>query len=233
MFKVEFEWREDQEYGIQGWIPAHIPGFNAGSGRVIAHDTLEHARGDRGTMTEELIALGAALYVRAEGGYFHYRDNPHGGDGSILGRDMSNFMRMMHDGNYGLSFNSLKPAPMTTRLNDWPNEILEAGLVKARSLFIEEIIDYGDADDAGCEGINLTDLNRMLASMRGWLRIGYRRAKVRYHQNEVYDLAHFFRELEEHIDKCHKHGDFGEMMTVRVCPKKLEFKVTRDFAYDY
>lgn len=63
MLKRILEWREDADYGEQGWIPNWIPGANITSGFGLAHDVLEHDREDNGTIEEEFKAMGAMIYV--------------------------------------------------------------------------------------------------------------------------------------------------------------------------
>lgn len=65
-----FEWREDQELGGYGWIMKGQPTFNASTGLGIAHDTLEHFANRYGSIADEMLAFGAILRVRVEGGYF-------------------------------------------------------------------------------------------------------------------------------------------------------------------
>lgn len=77
-----FNWGRDENTGENGWIPSWLAGVDspfAGTGDLIAHDTLEHEAGENdGNVENETRALGAAYFVRGETGWFggRNRGNP-------------------------------------------------------------------------------------------------------------------------------------------------------------
>ena len=62
-----FEWREDEEFGGEGWILKGYPSFNVANGNGIAHDTIEHFKGGDGGLSDEMMAFvsGAMFLVKA------------------------------------------------------------------------------------------------------------------------------------------------------------------------
>lgn len=79
MLHKTFEYKEDF-YGAVGWIEVGAPAcYNSGTGLLVAHDVLEHFKPtlfSKDSWEDELLALGAMVYVRGEQGYFHYMYNP-------------------------------------------------------------------------------------------------------------------------------------------------------------
>lgn len=88
-----FEYRSDDRSGYTGWIPKGAPReFNSGGGMLVAHDVLEHTRDTTSSWEDELMALGALIFIRGETGYFSGRvHNPSWG-GNMVG-DLMNCMR--------------------------------------------------------------------------------------------------------------------------------------------
>lgn len=74
MIHTVFEWREDREFGHDGWILKGFPNFNASGGQGIAHDTLEHFKKGDGSLAHEMLAFGAIIFIRGETGWFESRN---------------------------------------------------------------------------------------------------------------------------------------------------------------
>jgi len=64
--------KETSDQSGVGWLMIGAPStyFPIG-GMGVAHDLLEHRPTDSGTIEEELQALGAMIYIRGVGGFFH------------------------------------------------------------------------------------------------------------------------------------------------------------------
>ena len=61
---------------MMGWRLMRHPTFDATTPGGVAHDLVEHHPSDRGTVLEEVAAMGAFVYVEIQSGYYHERYNP-------------------------------------------------------------------------------------------------------------------------------------------------------------
>lgn len=69
--KKIFVAQEDYESGLIGLIEPNAPEeFRAGLDILIAHDCIEHFKGDDGSVDREFMAFGCMIWVRAYNGYF-------------------------------------------------------------------------------------------------------------------------------------------------------------------
>lgn len=229
MFKREFEWREDEEYGGWGWIPKGFPKFNAGRGMLVAHDTLEHFTNDSGTLEAEIRALGAMVLIRGEGGYFWNKGSIQGPEKS-LGADLAHFYSELSNGMHSDEGEFSMP-PRTRCLDTEGDYIIEQALKEGRELFELERKYNGSESE-----VDEKKLKEWERKMRGWLRIGYRKAVKRYHNALPHELSYLFDCVEEKIDTRFKSGEQYETLTVKVDPKKLSFRVEvtcPEFIEDY
>ncbi|WP_297505827.1 hypothetical protein [Ferrovum sp.] len=217
MFKREFEWRDDEEFGGWGWIPKGFPNFNAGKGRLVTHDTLEHFANDSGTLEAEIRALGAMVLIRGEGGYFWNKGSIQG-PGKSLGADLARFYSELSNGMHSDDGEFSMP-PRTRCLDTEGDYIIEQALKEGERLFIQECEYDGSEDNVGPR-----ELKKWEQKMRGWLRIGYRKAVKRYHNALPHELSYLFNCMEEKIDTRFKSGEQYEILTVKVDPKKLSFR---------
>lgn len=70
--KRSFVWATDDEFGLEGWQPLGMDGVNSFDSKMTGHDVLEHMPGgpsDR--FADELMALGAAHYIRGNTGWYY------------------------------------------------------------------------------------------------------------------------------------------------------------------
>jgi hypothetical protein len=68
-----FSCAEHEDYGIKGWRPDWFPGADPVVGMGVAHDCLEHRASKTGPLNEEMMALGAMMFIRGGGGYFSWK----------------------------------------------------------------------------------------------------------------------------------------------------------------
>jgi hypothetical protein len=217
---TSFDWREDKEFGHYGWIMTGMPDFNASTGLGIAHDTLEHFANGDGSLTDEMMAFGAMMYIRGEGGYFDALPNNNNVPHLQLGGDICRFLQDERRG----SIHIRKP-PRTYSIGEMDSEIQLS--IKEGVRLANSELDDGDTPFSTGE---VTD--RMI----GWMRIGYRKAERRYCNAAPIYLAHLFTEIRDTVDRQFKHGEEGEKLIVKVCQKSLKFRIYReepDYGDDY
>ena len=227
MFSRSFEWRKDEEFGEYGWILAGFLNFNVSNGLGVAHDTLEHfIAGDDGSLTAELRAFGAMVYGRGLGGYF--LRNAYKTTEENLGYDFCNFLQELHWGKHS-EFGCFLTPPKTRKLADeWAEQIIDGSLREGLKMFIAE----GEYNKEEISPDDLAQSKEWIEKMRGWMRIGFRKAQKRFHNNDPHQIAMLFDRIVERIDKHHKYGDFGEILTVTVDPKRLKFKTSQEYRMD-
>jgi len=85
MKAYRFAVAEHAEFGGLGLVPKWYPTGDPLGGMAAAHDILEHFPNDDGSTEGELQALGAAIWVRGEGGVTF---DSHGGRYFDLERDI-------------------------------------------------------------------------------------------------------------------------------------------------
>jgi hypothetical protein len=79
--------------------------------------------------------------------------------------------------------------------------------------------------DGSEDNVGPRELKKWEQKMRGWLRIGYRKAVKRYHNALPHELSYLFDCMEKKIDPRFKAGEQYETLTVKVDPKKLSFRM--------
>lgn len=201
-FRVE----ENDEYGFTGLILEEAPSsYYPLTGMGIAHDILEHFPKDEGTEEDELLALGAALYIRGNGNYWNQRIGPE----EQLAPD---FVTL-----YRTNPRLLSPG-RTTKLGAYVEEWITKNLER----FEKELLsDWEDVDASGVES--------WVSAARGWLRRGYRRAARRYKATDPYTLVSMFRYIEERANAFLKNNDGFSRFHIQVSGTKV---VTGETMFD-
>lgn len=210
MFTVKFVWTKDQEYGEYGWIPKDHPEFNMVSGFGLAHDVLEHFKGDTSDLNGEMRAFGAMLLIRAEGDwqpYRGYRNRPMSED---ISSDLARFIREQK-----WSDDRLSRPPRTYKLNEYVEQVIADAFAETYRIVKAENEYEHDENDK----ITHHEAQVFLEKALGWMRIGYRKAARRYHNAPPHYLASLFNDIECQTYKV--TGDFGDELVVSVSPKRL------------
>jgi hypothetical protein len=177
-FRIE----KHEEFGMMGMRPLWLRDADPYTGMAVAHDILEHFPVEPGPVEGEFMALGAAFYIRGEGGYWSYfmpenRNSPE----KHLASDIPDIIARVRNGDQSLG-TTPRTLPLSADIESSINEILnEAG---------KELVDR--------EMERLTAVERM--AFAAWFRRGYRGAARRYGV-DAYSLAHLFREIELKADK--------------------------------
>lgn len=127
MFKVCFEYREDEEYGGMGWIPKAYPMFNAATGFGLVHDVLEHFPNDEPDLVGEMKAFGSMINIRWVAGWMPYKGYNNHSPEVNMGSDIGNFLRDIHNGQDGRHF---RTPPKTYKIDDEYVELVIDGALK-------------------------------------------------------------------------------------------------------
>lgn len=182
-----FECQPHEEYGSNGWKLIGNPNADPLSGMAVAHDVLEHPpNGDMG-VEDELMALGASIYVRV------FTRNMHS-LGANVGSDLPDIMR--HVWYEGMTLRD----PGRTTATAIESEIDDAlEVVRKETEYDADLRSNWDAETE--------------ARIRGWMRKGYRAAIRRWAGVNTRSL---FDEIETDADRHLKHAEIGDKLYIRI-----------------
>lgn len=216
-----FKLKEHEEYGMNGWLMVGAPNtYVPLTGMAVAHDLLEHRRNDQGTVEDELLAFGAILYIRGEGGYWARKGNVHP-PGHHLGSEIADDLGVKYE---GISLGIQDPG-RTRPLEDHVEEWITDAIREAR-VHIREYMNNGHASDPI---VDKSQVEEYLSRVVGWIRRGYRMTAKRYHGIPSYNLAYLYAQIEEQADKLLK-DDMAQYceMVIRLNPRKCSVQVYLD-----
>lgn len=190
---ARFQLRTHEEYGSPGLAMVNRPWADPFGGMAAAHDMLEHFARDRGTVEEELMALGAALYVRRANTRWFDRASEN------IGSDFRDQSRYLGDSG-------------RTELDD-------PGRTRASEIdsIVHDAVEYAKLD-ASYDGDETPPLLMDPERIVGWFRKGYRKAKARYRGIDQQALWHTFFRIEEAAERAIKRMDEGEIVTITAYP---------------
>jgi hypothetical protein len=200
--KVELVWGEDQEHGGFGWIPKLNPSFNAMRGFGVAHDVMEHTDLISGSLEEEMLAFGAMLYIRGEGGWWW--DSMNSSIASNMRGDIAQFSR---DVFYQKDYGCVLGKPKRTLRIDHEWDIEE--IVRQAWRALRDEFEYEAEDWRAFQHYN-PDYRKRLA---GWIRRGYQECVRRYKGHKAYHLCDVFREITQKVDS-YKYVEQGEELHI-------------------
>lgn len=207
-----FVCEEHQDYGILGWREIDKDHFEPLAGIAVAHDCLEHFPDDGPAIEHEIQAFGAMLHVRGSQMGNGYRTSP------WWESSQSGLLNVFHIYRYqGVAFH--KP-PNTHKLSNEEGEYQIAELLAAFPGFLEsELSSSADNEDEREE--DRQQIQTFVSYLRGWLRIGYRRAVQRWRKETIY-IQPLFYDLQSRADKALKQAEIGEQFVVSVNMRKLQ-----------
>ncbi|MBC8739736.1 hypothetical protein F6X40_23775 [Paraburkholderia sp. UCT31] len=211
MLTRKFVLEEDFEQGFQGWKPLFVNSFDPGTGYVAAHDALEHAHGDSGTLEEEMMALGRFWWLRLESGYADYWSTLHYPKAISLGSTvLSTINEVYNDAGAGPDGCLLQPRKHRSALLDPGEEtVLEGAMEHFVSKFAVENAGPGEESD-GTGAV--TDASNLLA-IKAWIRAGYRDGRRRFPDN--YGAAfELFHPIATGAEKLRKRAELGDELVI-------------------
>jgi len=202
--KAKIFTKEDHpEYGHEGWRPVLAFDADPLQGMGTAHDCLEHFEDDIGRIHDEIQALGAAMYIRGDGGWWN-RQSMVSCPGYHIAGDMPDIFRHELE---GMDF---KTPPKTKPLTEsWAESYIDSCIEHSR----EHLNDYF-RNDIEEEDWTKKWIEDNLKKLQGWLRIGYRRAKRRYPC--PCQATYMFNDLAQRCDELLGIANYGQEMRVVV-----------------
>ena len=216
-----FVCEEHQEYGSLGWREIGKCYFQPLAGMAVAHDCLEHFPDDGSAIEHEIQALGASLHVRGPHPSNGYRASPWWENVQM---DLFTVFNL-----YAFQNTPFHKPPLTRKIPNEEGEYQISKLLASLPGFLQE--NGYESDDE--EGRQL--LQTFVSYLRGWLRIGYRRAVKRYRKESPY-LQPLFYTIQRRADESLKHAEVGEQFVVSVNMRTLHVTTkhqTLDDLYPY
>lgn len=205
--KHVFVCEEHKEYGAKGWRPKNIPNFDPLSGMAIPHDVLEHFADDDGDAEGEFQALGAALFVRGDGGYWDGRHVGNRNVGENVGSDFPMVFSLVLNGDV-----QFEAPPKTKRCAEHVEEWIETAVNYGVKISVDEFFDYAIEKDPSFS----KQIKTWAKWAEGWLRVGYRRAQERYKAIGAAGICKIFRQIQEEADRALKHAEIGDELRITV-----------------
>lgn len=207
-----------KEFGTLGWQGDMLDVFEPVEGMGVAHDILEHGYHKQANMAfEELMALGATQYTRANGLYW-YKENPmqnrRGKHPFVhnVGSDLYSIMRYyLEHHNERLFFNHiLQDTPSSHRL-DQGDDIMAEGAEAMLDSILEELYDDDNKE------FFVKNRDKLLRNILYCFRTGYRNAVHRYsaYMNDE-EVCHMFIEIKNEANKYLKIAEEGDQLIVRM-----------------
>ena len=198
MLHKTFKYKKDCN-GAVGWIEVGAPAcYNSGTGMLVAHDVLEHFKPttySKDSWEDELLALGAMVYVRGEQGYFHSMYHPDWK--KHLESDISMVLEFVS------TTRKLKPC----RSRD---------VYSTREDMYDVVFNAWKYLDT--EYIVPTDQLNLITH---YLVKGYNLANRRYH-DAGYVICDMFLQIEEEVNSLSKYAETGDLLKINVNIKRKE-----------
>ena len=200
---------DHQEYSFKGMRSLFLVNAEPAQPLQATHDLLEHFL-EPITSNAELQALGAMLYIRGQGSYF--RNSFKGNPVPALAADLGSVMI------YQYTFGQVTDPGRTYPLDD----VVESWITQSIVQFFQEYKNELSDDPQ----------NKNYAHwLRGWLRVGYRRAKERYTLNPE-TLSFHFEKIEAELEKKLKWAEIGDIIRIKLVRSTMDYRIDLISWYD-
>lgn len=219
MSTMNFTWGMD-ERGMHGWIADGYPNFDVTQPGMFSHDCLEHLpRGMKhGAIADELMALGARLYIRVKSEWWwsqRFLAEPP----ESWGRELQILLQAIQWGEQP------EPSIITEPLlDDDMDDEIESALEHGARIANREHEYMASHDLAAGEQEPYTADSALMQNMAAWLRRGYRAAVARFKERDPADIMWLGECLDKEMQK-YGNGEDGDRLSVHVHEKDMEFKV--------
>jgi hypothetical protein len=203
MTSYRFTVREHEEYGGLGLAPNWYAAGDPLGGMAAAHDILEHFPNDDGSTRGELLALGAAFFVRGEAGFFGRGSSIH----ECWKHVASDFPTLRMRSEWHVPHCPYR-ARVPAHVREWIR------------LCVQEIRESLPVE---CDGLVLSVSEEQNIPL--WLAKGYAMARARYANSPSVAVC-LFEEIETECDRALLHAQEGDEVTVSVNKRRCVTKVT-------
>lgn len=213
MRTFHFDVARHEEYGTLGLRPRWYPNGDPLGGMTAAHDILEHFPRDDGGTEGELMALGAALHVRSDGGWRNrYRRFDETRD---IPADFPELWRL-HNSRANSRPLGQGHHPRNLELLDRIRALMNH--VKKR------MREEGDSEW-------VLPTKQDYIAMGNWLAHGYTRAQRRYRHviGGICSVSDTFMRIENEAERCLKHAEVDMVFTVRLNIKRSDLQMSCDY----
>jgi len=213
MRKFEFEVQEHEEYGGLGFKPKWFPGADPLSGMAVAHDILEHGRNEDGSTEHELMAFGAAMFIRTDGYYWYRKNSKNADESDHISADFPQLLRLHEENFNGREILHCQNGAGGEELWLRATRCVEKGLANCS--------EYGGD---GHRYITYVDEEEMAR----WMCAGYKKAarRARRLNLDAYTMGCLFEQIERDADLNLKSAEEGMIYTVSLEISKPDFTST-------
>lgn len=192
-----------------GWKPQEIPDFDPIHPSMVLHDILEHEPGAVVLPHEEFKALGAAFYIRHEGGYFNRKDRGKASD------TLQGAMGMLYFHSLIQAKRQTKKAPQnldaTIPLKNTETELEMMTLITNSRKNMKGDYRFSKVQK---------QIDASLSWCLPWMRIGYRTAGYRFAKLNVKRLSNMYFNAEVQIDRALTNAYDNTVLSIRCIPEE-------------
>lgn len=184
-----FTFLEDA-HGITGWVQSGAPDcYNAGNGRLVAHDVLEHGETPDPSWEDELLALGAFVYIRGQTGYTHQWVE-------ALSVDLERCLEFFAESDREITSKGVEVVP---------DKYVDNGTLEGIYTAVLKAKQRKGRWEARALGSKEEVPERVVSSIRNWVVAGFIDADRRF--GDPYRALDLFKQIEEQADKYYKVAD--------------------------
>jgi hypothetical protein len=216
---MNFTWGMD-ERGMHGWIADGYPNFDVTQPGTFSHDCLEHLpRGlKHGAIADELMALGARLFVRVKSEWW-WTQRFNADPPESWGRELQILLQAIHWGEQ-----HAPPSITEPLLDDDMDDEIDDALENGARIANREHEYMASHDQEAGEREPYTAESEPLQNMAAWLRRGYRAAVARFKGSNPADIMWLGECLDKEM-RDYENGEHGDRLRIHIHEKDMEFKI--------
>jgi hypothetical protein len=225
MSRHVFVWGRDQE-GATGWVLKNMPHFDASFGDTIGHDCMEHLPGGlkHGAIADEMLALGARLYLRVESGWWYAQNFFVTPTQTWTGEVMRQLEYILFNG-------TTQPGPVrSVPTEDEIGEEMELIIAESVRKGVEKFNEEFGHDEYELRTLDLIDPDGELAkNLADWMRVGVRAAMQRWNSpaGSHYDAAMIMEDLARRVERIGTRHEEGEELVVEINEARMRVDVCK------
>lgn len=191
--KLTYHDSRSSSSGLEGWVLNSTPAFEPSAGMGLAHDIIEHKFKDKGTLEDEIQAIGALVFTRIESGFLNIGGNSSiNSEGDIVANNVidtiTNMVEISPNGLNRLIQSGVKWTPAGSKSLDSISDYAELCVSDGVAVFKDKVtnLQSGELVYSSLPRSDISALQSSLLSsksinaVRNHLRVGYRRAYTRF-----------------------------------------------------